>query len=93
MSGKTIIVKTKRDPFQQAWARKKLSELRLDDDKDYCIGDTLIQREWKPTRGEFTGREIKAVISAITRLAHWVPDVDHRWVILHLDPETFERSF
>ena len=88
---KEIEVKTKTDIFNLVWQGKKLSELRLDDDKDYCVGDVLIQKEWGPKVG-YKGRRVTARISAITRLGHWVPDVDHRWVIVHLDPATVHRD-
>lgn len=87
-----IQVKTKTEEFKKVWKRKKLSELRIDDGKDYRIGVELIQREYLPKKRKFTGRFVKAMISDITRLDRWVPDVDYRWVIVHLDPETFERG-
>ena len=87
---KRIIVKTIPAYFQLVWTGKKYSELRFDDDKDYRIGDILIQKEWSPKLRKFTGREIEMIISAITRVNHFI-DCDHCWVILHLNPDTFYR--
>lgn len=87
-----IEVKTVASVFKDVWARKKFSELRLDDGKDYRIGATLTQWEWMKSKKKKTGRFVTGQISAITRLNHWVPDVDHRWVIVHLDPDTVVKG-
>lgn len=88
---KRIVVKTVAEPFRLSWHKQKFSELRLDDGKDYMIGDLLVQQEWGPRRG-YSGRFVMGRISAITRVGHWIHEADYRWVILHIDPVTFGRG-
>lgn len=87
-----IEVKTIAAVFAQVWKGQKYSELRIDDGKDYEIGAYLKQREWMPIKRKYTGRCVTGQISAITRLNYWIPEVDHRWVILHLDPKTVQNG-
>lgn len=87
---KSIHLKIKREPFALCWSKRKFAELRFDDDKNFCIGDKLYLHEWKPNKKEYTGRWLSSQITDITRLCHWINDIDVRWVILHLDPSKFE---
>jgi len=89
---KNIEVKTIVSVFNDVWAGKKYSELRIDDDKDYRIDDNLTQREWMVNKMEFTGRTVTMRICGITRVNRWIDGVDDRWVILHLKPDTFWKG-
>lgn len=62
---------------------RKTSEIRFDD-RDYRIGDLLEVCEWLPKKKKFTGKKYVYGICGITRLHRVIPDVDHRWVALHL---------
>jgi hypothetical protein len=86
-AGSTHELKTHPEQFQKVWTGKKKAELRFDD-RDFMIGDALVLKEYKPNKREFSGRVLSARISDITRVCHWVPEVDHRWVVLHLDEVT-----
>lgn len=84
------VVKTNRPIFPTVWNGQKCSELRRDD-RDYRIGDVLVQGEWGPNIRRFTGRVVMGQISAMTRVSHWVENAETDWVILHLDPRTLSR--
>lgn len=62
----------------------KKAEIRFDD-RDFMPGDRLLLQEWKPRKKEYTGREIDTVITDITRLCYVIPEVDHRWCVLHME--------
>lgn len=78
---KTHNLKTHPDPFDQVWKRKKTAELRLDD-RDFRIGDLMILREWKPRAKRFSGRWVRAEITAITWLGQWIPGVTEPYAML-----------
>lgn len=56
------IVKTWREMFAHVWDGKKPFEVRKND-RDYRVGDLLIQREYDKDGRTFTGRYVRAIIS------------------------------
>lgn len=84
-------VKTNSGIFQEVWMGRKFAELRWDD-RDYKIGDILVQKEWKLRNRQFTNRSVSAKICGITWVSHWIGGVDGHWCILHLDHKTFKRE-
>lgn len=55
MTGKVIIVKTILQYFLPAWNGNKPFELRQDD-RDYKVGDLLVQLEYSPESTRYSGR-------------------------------------
>lgn len=58
-------LKTWTEPFQQMWMGNKTAEFRKND-RGFKVGDTLLLREWLPSKDKYTGREIEAEITHIT---------------------------
>lgn len=55
-------LKTTGPPFAALWDGMKTFELRRND-RNYRVGDTLLLREWRTNRAEFTGRWIRVVVT------------------------------
>jgi ParB family transcriptional regulator, chromosome partitioning protein len=45
------------EPFQAKWEKKKSWEFRKND-RDFRVGDYLLEREYDPNNNTYTGREI-----------------------------------
>ena|SRR5437868_2348434 len=72
--------------FAEVFKDKKTAEIRFDD-RDFRIGDTMVLREWKPRKKEYTGRKIIVKITGITRLARVIEGVDFNWLVLYFNKE------
>jgi hypothetical protein len=62
-------VKTWVPEFQAAWDGLKLFDIRVND-RNYQVGDTLVQQEWIPD-SEYTGREIRAAVVYMVNGGEW----------------------
>jgi hypothetical protein len=65
-------VKSTPEFFSAVWCGLKTAELR-NNDRDYEVGDELIQHEWSPPEGDntgYTGRQIRCKITHITATDH-----------------------
>jgi hypothetical protein len=62
-------IKTWVPEFQAAWDGLKLFEIRVND-RNYQVGDTLVQQEWIPD-SEYTGREIRATVVYMVNGGEW----------------------
>lgn len=56
-------------PFLEIEEGRKTCEVRREDDQTFEVGDTLILQEWRPDSGAYTGRELRALVTAVTRSA------------------------
>jgi hypothetical protein len=82
-------LKTWPKHFEAIFDRRKPFEFRYND-RDYKVNDHLYLREWTPAedyqlthKGEYTGREIRAVITYILDANEEQPEfVPDNWVIL-----------
>lgn len=63
------------DPFQAVWDGLKTYEIRVND-RDYGVGDELTLREWDPKTETYTGREVSAYVTYMTRGGEWGLPVD-----------------
>lgn len=61
-------LKTRPEPFQAVWDRRKLFDIRRDD-RYFAVGDLLVLREWDPADQEYTSRSIVAEILHVEREA------------------------
>lgn len=57
-------VKTWPAIFEEFRTGRKTFDVRKND-RNYKVGDTIIQHEYYPTKGTFTGRNIEQVITYI----------------------------
>lgn len=73
---------------------KKRFELRKND-RGYQVGDTLFLREWDPTTGEYSGREMRATVTYLVEVVSGVepaPDepatygLTPGWVVMSINP-------
>jgi hypothetical protein len=58
-------LKTWPEPYQAQVDGLKHHEVRVND-RGFAVGDRLLQREWDPTTGYYTGRELGRTITYIT---------------------------
>jgi hypothetical protein len=68
--------------FEAVVLRDKRCEIRKDD-RGYRAGDYLRLREWNPTKAQYTGAEITAMVTHITPLAD--VGIDAGYVALSID--------
>lgn len=61
------------EPFQKKWEGNKNWEFRKND-RDYKVGDILIEQEYNPTDNSFTGREIKEKVVYILYEGFGIPE-------------------
>jgi hypothetical protein len=67
-------LKTWPDPFGAVRRGEKMHEIRKDD-RPFDVDDVLHLREWDPKTKSYTGREVKAIVTYITRGGEWgVPE-------------------
>jgi hypothetical protein len=59
-------LKTWPEYFARVWSGGKRAELRRDD-RHFAVDDHLVLMEWDPASGEYSGREVEAVITDIIR--------------------------
>lgn len=62
----THVVKCWPEYFKAIQSGEKTFDLRFDD-RDYQIGDDLVQEEFRVGVGEYTGRELRCKITFIAR--------------------------
>jgi hypothetical protein len=70
------MLKTWPGPFQMVLDGRKLHEVRKAD-RPFEAGDLVVLQEWVPEAQGYTGREIRAAITYLTRAGEWglPPDV------------------
>ncbi len=94
---KTHELKIWPEYFKKVKSRAKTAELRFDD-RDFLIGDWLVLREWMPQKKEYTGRQVRRVISDITWLSSVIPlspaaqEECFGWCVLHMGEYDEEES-
>ena len=59
--------------FQDMLERRKLADLRREDDRRFDEGQRLLFREWVPGSG-YTDRAFSARVTHILRDAEWLPE-------------------
>lgn len=57
-------LKTWPDFFERLVDGSKTFELR-EDDRGFHVGDTPVLKEWRPTAKEYTGREVRRVVTYV----------------------------
>lgn len=87
---KTHELKILPEYFAAVRAFKKTAELRVDD-RDFRIGDQVLLKEWKPRKKEFSGKAVLRVVTYITRIKRWAPELEQDWVVLHLGGIVLKR--
>lgn len=75
-------VKTWREVFQDVWDHRKTFEVRRDD-RDYKVGDLLIQREYDKDGRTWTGRRVRGRITY--KLAGGQFGIEPGFCVLSLD--------
>ena len=70
MSEKGHKLKTWPGPFNAMWIGQKRFEFR-NDDRNFQEGDQLLLQEWDPVDEEYSGREISALITYVSRGPAW----------------------
>ena len=73
-------LKLKRGYFSQ-WMN------RLDDGRDFKVGDLVVLKDYDEHRGLFSGASMEKKIVGITKLSSVIPAgvlLDDRWVVLYL---------
>lgn len=75
-------LKTWPKAFEAMWLGLKRYELRKGD-RPFGLGDTLRLKEWDPDTGQYSGREILAEVTYITRAGDF-PGLEEGFVILGL---------
>lgn len=63
-------LKTWPDPFQAVWFRQKTHEIRVND-RDYKVDDVLRLREYDPSNGRYSGREMFVRVSYLSLGPDW----------------------
>ena len=58
--------------FQDMLERRKLADLRREDDRRFEVGQRLLFREWIPEDG-YTDRAFSAKVTHILRDTEWLP--------------------
>ncbi len=58
------------ESFEPIWDGTKRFEFRKND-RDFNVGDELIQREWDPGTSEYTGRVLKVRVTFISKGPQW----------------------
>lgn len=74
MSDSTPVSQEGREHVVKCWPRffeavqsgVKTFEIRSALDRDFSVGDTLVQQEWNPDTKQYTGRECRHRITYIT---------------------------
>lgn len=56
-------------PFLEIEEGHKTCEVRREDDRSFEVGDTLLLQEWRPDSGGYTGRELRALVTNVTKFA------------------------
>lgn len=82
-------LKTHPEYFKNIKMGRKTAEVRIDD-RDFCIGDPMIIKEYLPKKKKLTGRKVGVVITDIVRLKRMF-DIEPNLVLLSfmkMDPET-----
>lgn len=71
---KTHELKLLKEPFREKWNGNKNWEYRLND-RDFQVGDTLVEKEYDHINNTFTGREITEEVTYIVPGGQYnVPD-------------------
>lgn len=72
--------------FEEIAAGRMTSNMRLDDGKDYQVGDGLIFQEFDPDKREYTNREVRTRITHALRPHKQGPTwgIHDRWVCLSI---------
>ena len=63
-------IKTWPREFQETVYGRKLFEIRVND-RDYRVGDLLIQKEWDPEAQKSTGRWLKSIVTYLIPGGQW----------------------
>ncbi len=63
----TIEKKAWPEYFEKVLSGEKRCDFRLND-FNIAVGDTLLLREWNPGTKEYTGREVKKVVTYIAKV-------------------------
>lgn len=58
------------EPFQAVLDGRKRHEIRQYD-RSYCVGDTLLLREYDPEKKTYSGREVTAEVTYFSRGGEW----------------------
>ena len=80
-------LKLKRGYFSQWMNLQKTAEIRLDDGRDFKVGDLVVLKDYDEHRGLFSGASMEKKIVGITKLSSVIPAgvlLDDRWVVLYL---------
>jgi hypothetical protein len=75
-------VKTVNPHFQNVWEGSKTFELRKDD-RNYCVGDILLLKEYYPESDSYSCRSIRCKVSHTLRHEDFFA-VTEGWVILSI---------
>lgn len=66
LTGKVHTVKSWTHFYQAIKASNKTHDMRDMKDRDYCVGDILLLREFDPFTGNYSGHETQVLITYIT---------------------------
>jgi len=85
-------LKTWPKHFSAVYDGAKAFEFRYND-RDFCVGDTLILREWEPRHdykrtfgGTYTGRAVEAAVTYILREYEELPEfVADNYVVMSIE--------
>jgi hypothetical protein len=78
---KTHVLKTAPEYFQLIYENAKTAELRLDDGRNFNVGDLLLLKEWG---GDYSGRELYVKITHVLNVSEFIGVKDPRgaWKML-----------
>lgn len=64
-NSQTHQIKCHPEPFEMTLLNDKKAEFRVDDGRDYRVGDRLLLCEWSPETEDYTGRNIERFVTHI----------------------------
>lgn len=69
--------------FEEIASGRKTFEVRQDD-RGFSVGDILVLREWEPTGEQYTGREVRKVVTYILRAGGPIHALRPTWCVMAL---------